>query len=302
MNRIIDDKDDNTENEIPNLIDLNDNNSAKKDKITQTTCTKNDELKVKYECLLTDNIFLQEQLTQQRELHKFNILQEDSFKNDNGLVEFYTGLHSYKHLKIVFDIVKSYVTHGSMSKLEQFNEFVITLAKLRLNLLEKDLAYRFNVSQPTISNIFHKWLKALSIRLKFLITWPEREQLRKTMPACFKKHFSKCVVIIDCFEIFIEKPNDLLARAQTFSNYKHHNTVKVLVGITPQGTISFISEAWGGRTSDVFLTENCGVLANLLPGDVVLADRGFTIEESVNMYCAELKIPAFTRGKNNFHS
>ena len=45
------------------------------------------------------------------------------------------------------------------------------------------------------------------------------------------------------------------------------------------------------------LTENCGLLQNLLPGDLLLADRGFTVEESVDMYCAEVKIPPFTRGK-----
>lgn len=89
-----------------------------------------------------------------------------------------------------------------------------------------------------------------------------------------------------------------MARAQTFSNYKHHNTVKVLIGITPQGTVSFVSEAWGGRTSDKFLTENCGFLKNLVPGDLVLADRGFTVHEEVWFRQAELNIPAFTKGKN----
>ena len=30
---------------------------------------------------------------------------------------------------------------------------------------------------------------------------------------------------------------------------------------------------------------------------MILADRGFTIEQSVGMYCAEVKIPPFTKGK-----
>jgi len=49
--------------------------------------------------------------------------------------------------------------------------------------------------------------------------------------------------------------------------------------------------------SDVHLTEHSGLLKNLLPGDVILADRGFTIQDSAGMYCAEVKIPAFARGK-----
>ena len=45
--------------------------------------------------------------------------------------------------------------------------------------------------------------------------------------------------------------------------------------------IIFISKAWGGRASDKHITENCGILSNLLPGDEVLADHGFTVSETV---------------------
>ena len=48
----------------------------------------------------------------------------------------------------------------------------------------------------------------------------------------------------------------------------------------------------------MYLTENCGLLKHLLTGDLVLADRGFTVQESVGLYCAQLKIPEFTRGKS----
>jgi hypothetical protein len=51
------------------------------------------------------------------------------------------------------------------------------------------------------------------------------------MPMEFRKYFGvKVSIIIDCFEIFIDRPSNLLARAETWSNYKHHNTVKYLIG------------------------------------------------------------------------
>ncbi|XP_065190842.1 uncharacterized protein LOC135821773 [Sycon ciliatum] len=118
------------------------------------------------------------------------------------------------------------------------------------------------------------------------------------MPPEFAKNFKKCVCIIDCFEVFCQRPSDLMVRAQSYSHYKSHNTIKFLIAITPQGVISFISQAWGGRTSDKHITENCGFLEKLLPGDQVLADRGFTVQDSVGLYCAELVIPPFTRGKS----
>ena len=115
----------------------------------------------------------------------------------------------------------------------------------------------------------------------------------------FRKHFGKkCAVIIDCFEIRIATPSSVKARCETFSAYNHHNTVTFFIGITPQGVISFISNSWGGRTSDKHITEQSGFLNNLLPGDLVLADRGFDIAASVGTLCAQVKVPAFTKGKS----
>lgn len=53
----------------------------------------------------------------------------------------------------------------------------------------------------------------------------------------------------------------------------------------------------GGRVSDKYLTDHCGILNHLLPGDVVLADRGFDIFEFVGMMQARLHISSFTKGK-----
>ena len=76
--------------------------------------------------------------------------------------------------------------------------------------------------------------------LLLVIKWPEREMLRKTLPACFKQQYSRATCIIDCSEIFIQRPTSLTARSQTYSNYKSHNTVKFLIAISPTGAIIFV--------------------------------------------------------------
>ena len=109
----------------------------------------------------------------------------------------------------------------------------MVLMKLRLNVPQQYLAYRFDVSQSTVSRVLLSLMTVMDIRLTPLIE--RSEELWRTMPRCFHYSFvKKATIIIDCFEIFIERPSNLLAIAQTFSNYRHHNRVKVLIGITPQ--------------------------------------------------------------------
>ena len=86
-------------------------------------------------------------------------------------------------------------------------------------------------------------------------------------------------------------------KACTWSNYKHHNTAKILVSITPNGAFNFVSQAWGGRTSDVYLTNESGFYEMLEPYDEVMADRGFTITEDLLLKNSRLHIPPGKRGQ-----
>ena len=225
-------------------------------------------------------------------------LDKQAFEKNDKKVLFYTGLPSWQLLFSLFNYILPFLSHSTTCVLSPFQRLLLTLMRLRLDLGGQDLAYRFgNIHATTVSKVFLQVIDILQIRLSPLIYWPSREQLLKTMPLDFRKNCPGCVVIIDCFEIFLERASNPLARAQTYSSYKHHNTVKYLIGITPQGTVSFISDGWGGRVSDKHLTEESGILDKLIPGDVILADRGFDIQESVGLYCARIKIPAFTKGK-----
>jgi hypothetical protein len=126
-------------------------------------------------------------------------------------------------------------------------------------------------------------------RLKVFVTWPSPETVRKLVPKRFRKEYKRAVSIIDCTEIFIDRPS---------SQYKHHNTAKFFISCTLDGSISFLSEAWGGRVSDNHLTEHCGYLKYLNPGDVVLADRGFTLTELFALHGVKLVVSSFTKGKS----
>ena len=144
--------------------------------------------------------------------------------------------------------------------------------KLRLNLINDDLALRFKISAGKVSQIFITWIKLMSRELSCLIIWPSKMQIRTTLPECFKKLYPKTRTIIDCSEIFIDSPGSLEVQACCYSDYKHHVTVKFLVCITPNGAISWISPLYGGRASDIYIVRDSGFLKLLEPFDTVMAE------------------------------
>ena len=90
--------------------------------------------------------------------------------------------------------------------------------------------------------------------------------------------------MLDASEVFIDTPNDCNYSRSTWSNYKHHNTVKFLVGCTPNGAISFVSPLYVGSISDVELTRISGLVEQLkgMSNISVMADRGFTIRDQLS--------------------
>ena len=76
-----------------------------------------------------------------------------------------------------------------------------------------------------------------------------------------------------------------------WSEYKHHYTFKVLVSITPNGAVSYVSPAYGGRATDIFIVKDSSFLNLLEPYDEVMADRGFKIREELMMRMSTLCIP-----------
>ena len=179
-------------------------------------------------------------------------------------------------------------------------QLFVTLVKLRHNLSFEFLAQVKGIPKTTMIDYFWKWIDLMHAKITFMVHWQDRENIFQTIPAVFKEKFPRLTSIVDCFEIFIEAPKNLLARAQCYSNYKKHCTVKFFISCTPLGSINFLSKAWGGRASDVHIVRESGFIDSKYhhPGDQILADRGFTLYDDFAASCsAELLTPAFTRGK-----
>ena len=211
------------------------------------------------------------------------------YEGQTEKVTFYTGVPSLGVLDIVFTRI---APNLSPMKLDKWQQLLLCLVKLRMNYLFRDIAYQIGVSVGTVQRTFPTTLNALYVHLDFCTS----------MPMCFRKEFgNKVAVIIDCFELFSKTLSGAINKVLTYSNYKHQQTVKLLIGISPQGTITFLSQGWGGRTSDKHIVQTCGILSNLLAGDIIMTDRGFKIEEDVALYQAKLVIPDYTRGKKRLH-
>lgn len=187
-------------------------------------------------------------------------------------------------------------------KLVLCDEFFLCLCRLHAGLLEQDLADRFNVSHQTVSRIFLAWLNLLYVVLGSVNIWPSRQSINKFMPDKMHKHFSSVRIIIDCTELFTQKPSSLLVNSQMYSSYKSHSTFKALVGIAPHGPFTFISSLFSGSISDVELTKVSGLLDLLEPGDSVMADKGFTIGKLLAERNVGLVIPHFLSSKGQFSS
>ena len=222
-----------------------------------------------------------------------------SLKGDDKKVRFYTGLPNYEVFEKVYKLMEPLLSKDDKkSTISLFDELLMVLVKLRLGVPNQDLGYRFHVSSSWVSVVFHKWITLMSVELKCLVRWPDSIALHEHLPSTFRKHFSNVRCIIDCFEIFIERPVALHARAATYSNYKKHNTVKVFFAVSPTGSIGFISKAWSGRVSDKEITQKCGFLNLLEYGDEVLADRGFSVDDDLAVCGAKLLLPSYTKGKS----
>ena len=285
-----------------------------------------------YRKVKADNLLLIEkniQLTRQNnklthniaQLHNIrkheNAFSYSSLKNDKD-VSFFTGiptlhlfeqLHNYisplvnrrwKGYRHVVNNIRRFTgspkRFGPPRKMLSRDEFCLTLMKLRLGSLYKDLAGRFCVSTSLASQVFHSWLTAMAKVLGHLIWFAPKDHISGSKPKRFNS-LPDIRSIVDASEIFIETPKNPKLQCSTYSSYKHHNTAKFLIACAPNSCITYISPVYGGRATDKEITMKSGFLDMHEPYDMILADKGFNIANECAARRLTLYVPPGKRGQ-----
>ncbi|KAM4665226.1 uncharacterized protein O3C94_013112 [Discoglossus pictus] len=250
-------------------------------------------------------------LQQQNAALKRNIFFLERFSNDSSLIQFYTGFKDYVTLKEVFssltpteaNITKwrqcqqeadSHVNKDSSVEeeyLSLIDQLFLFLCKVRQGFSDQDLAVRFNISQSRVIRITITWANYLYLVLGEVPLWRSRETAKQDVPDCFKASYPQARVILHCAEVKVQIHNNQTVTSQLYTYYHNQTTYKGLLGIAPHGAVIFISPLYSGNASKREIAKSSGILELLEPGDLLISDKDFLIQDLVESAGAFLVIP-----------
>ena len=131
--------------------------------------------------------------------------------------------------------------------------------------------------------------------LSAFVYMPDIEHILGTTPHTFRE-FKNLFGIIDCSEIFIETSKDLEMQSTTWSEYKHHNTVKFLICVAPNSGITLISKAYTGRLSDKKISLESGFLDHIPQFTTIMAGKGFNLIDECTARNIYFDVPPGKKG------
>jgi hypothetical protein len=180
-------------------------------------------------------------------------------------------------------------------------KIVLVLVKLKLSTNYVNLAGFFDIDRHFAKKVFVEALNALRECAQKFVIWFTRDTIRARLPASFKGLFPATRAIIDASEVECATTTCPTKNVKMYSHYKARMTIKFLVACAPSGEITFISKAFGGRTTDTEITVKSGFVDLVEPGDLIMADKGFpSIETSLVEAGGILVMPPFKKGQKNF--
>jgi hypothetical protein len=223
-------------------------------------------------------------------------------RDDDASIRFFTGFGSYSHFLYVLQCLGPAADHLDYKclVLDKQNQFFLTTIKLRLSKEDMELSVLFRVSRVTAGRIFQTWLNFMFYQFQDLDLFIPREIIDAYMPKDFKRKFPSTRVILDATEVRIQKPEHPPDQSATWSTYKHANTLKTMIGVSPRGLVTYVSNSYGGSCSDRQIIERSTLVQEkpFSPKDSIMADRGIMVQDIFASQDVQVNTPQTMRGKN----
>lgn len=195
----------------------------------------------------------------------------------NSAVRAFTGVETTELLVMVAKAVAKYDSMNSECSV--LVRVTLVLVRLKTFLSFKCPAILFGLSDTTVHRYFYATLRVMATVLEAAITSPSKAEVLKNEPKCFAA-YRDVRIVLDCTEVEVEKCHCASCRILTYSHYKGTHTLKVLIGVSPGGLITFVSDCFGGHASDKACVEHSNVLEMLEPfKDDVMVDNRFNIQD-----------------------
>lgn len=227
---------------------------------------------------------LKEKISRTTQTEKVARYAISDFKEKPKPILHFTGIESYdKFMTVLYSLGPGVYNLKYVRKhtgnLDIPNQLFLVLWKLRRYASDLELSEHFNIPECVVGNIFKTWILFMSQTWSVIDTWPSRELINFYMPQTFKNYCPTARLIVDGTEIKTDGSSNPDQKQTTFSYYKNSPTMKVLIGGSPAGLISYVSPAYSGSTSDRQIIEQSDVGKRCQRGDTILADKGFLVQD-----------------------
>ena len=237
---------------------------------------------------------LKKQLAQKDEIIQNSI--EATVMESEKTCKFYTG-RTRAEIKVIWDLLGNEEEKAQMTilglktrkgkqrysgdlNISPFTQFLIAMMKLRRGYYYIEFHIRFKLNQNMVAKVTHTWLQVLYLTFYDMRNemFVKTSDITKPVPRAFRNSYLRNVrTVIDCTEFFVESSKNQRQQGNIWSDYKHHTTYKALVAVAPSGACQFVSECYEGSITDKAITQDSGFYEHINDGDLVMADRGFTI-------------------------
>ena len=227
------------------------------------------------------------ELTKHKELSGYQREHYSVANLGTEVIHMETGLPTKEVFYIIVNYVarfKGHTKYYSGWKAEAItleDQVFITLMTLKQNYTNLHLAQLFSCSVANVANTVLTFVRVLHspLFIDIMMTIPSRIRNKLCSSSSFSQ-YSSCRIIIDCTDLEIATPKLIPEQSATYSTYRGMNSFKVIIGVAINAVITYVSGLYPGSVSDKCINvEESRQLKHFVPGDLILADEGFLIQD-----------------------